>query len=122
MNEKDVFNENAGEFINASQASNLQTQYLEKEKKHGKLDPIRSEFFGKEKLNILLTKSDKVVGLRIAYGLEAGEPSLILVPVDMDGNNIALDKSGLKDMPDGDDYLANGPKCPLACGGGGGNN
>jgi hypothetical protein len=118
MNEKDVFNENAGEFINASKASNLQTQYLEKEEKNGKLDPIRSEFFGKEKLNILLTKSEKVVGLRIAYGLEAGEPSLILVPVDKDGNNIALDKSGLKDMPDGDDYLANGPKCPLACGGG----
>lgn len=113
---KEIFYVTDGELIDATQASKKQNAYLETKEKEGNSNPIRSQFFGIEKIKLLLSKSEEVVGLRIAYGLDDSEPGLILVAVDKFGNNIALDKSGLKDMPEGGDYLSNGPKCPNACG------
>ncbi len=113
----EIFHETDGELIDAAQAATKQNAFLAAKEEEGNLNPIRSQFFGIEKIKLLLSKSENVVGLRIAYGLDKNEPSLILVAVDKFGNNIAIDKTGLKDMPEGGDYLSNGPKCPNACGG-----
>ncbi len=88
-----------------------------------------AEFFGKDKLNLLLKpkkngKDVDILGVRIYYGfapedengniVDGGRisPRLFLVPVGLDGNDITFDHAALKDDPDGDGLGDGTPQPP----------
>ncbi len=108
-------NAKSGKFITLKEAVTFQEKHLNHRKEVLKeKEPIRSQFFGREKIEELL-KKDGCVGIKIIYGLDLGsQPSLVLVASDNQLNIIAKDSSGLK----GDDdntYLGGGPTCPTEC-------
>ena len=105
---------NEGEYITLKEASAHQEKHLKHRKDVLKeSDPIKSQFFGKEKLLALLLKPD-CKGLKIIYGHDDSNlPSLVLA-ADEDLNVLGVDKTGLKDGEPGD-YVAGGPICPKDC-------
>ena len=106
---------NEGEYITLKEASIRQEKHLKHRKDVLKeSDPIKSQFFGKEKLLALLSKPN-CKGLKIIYGQDGNSlPSLVLAAADEDLNVLGVDKTGLKDGEPGD-YLAGGPICPRDC-------
>jgi hypothetical protein len=104
-----------GEFVSQKVASAKQVKHLKfRAEKLKDKDPVRSQFFGKEKLMELLSKPE-CMGLKIFYGQEENEtPNLILVAANKNLKNLVGDSTGLKDGGNGD-YLTNGPYCPHVC-------
>jgi hypothetical protein len=104
----------SGEFITLKEVIGKQTKHLSFRKDILKEnEPMRSQFFGREKVEELL-KKEGCVGLKIILGVgEANMPSLVLVGADEFLNNLATDSTGLKDG--GRSYLSNGPECPNTC-------
>jgi hypothetical protein len=90
-------------------------------------EPIRAEFFGINRINKLLGRTD-CVGIRIYYGNRwednNGDPTsedkgelknrLVIVGVRHDGSDIFEDGEGLKGGGDGD-ALGDGLPCPQNC-------
>ena len=109
------FTGDEGEYIVAIEASKRQNRFLEKEKKNGKENPVRAQFYGKKMIEEMLSRKG-AMGIRIYFGEnEDGNPNLVLVPADAKGKNLVKDTTGLKDMPDHADYGSNGPECPQHC-------
>jgi hypothetical protein len=103
-----------------------------------------AEFFGIESINQLISlakeKSGSLAGIRVYYGLahesfdeKTGEskisttpikeakdtslrPRLFLVAVDADGNDIEIDVTGFKDVPDGNGLGNGSPQPPFGNG------
>ncbi|MCP9770936.1 hypothetical protein EGI22_23780 [Lacihabitans sp. LS3-19] len=108
--------EKEGEFITLKEAIGKQEKHLKFRNSHFKeKDPVRSQFFGKEKLMTLLNKPN-CTGIKILFGHDDKEtPSLVLVAADENLKLIAKDFTGLKGGGDDDTYLAHGPTCPDVC-------
>lgn len=78
---------------------------------------INAEAFSKEILMKMLDNDD-CRGIRIYYGRKKGEPSMLLVGIDKNGNDIHRVAGGLKDMPnegDGSGVYGDGCPCPQHC-------
>ncbi len=104
----------SGQFITLDEAVAKQRKYLDHRKRVLKeKDPVRSQFFGKDRLLELL-KHDDCVGIKIIFGLEDEKtPNLVLIAADENLKNLAKDCTGLKDPERS--YLSNGPVCPNLC-------
>lgn len=108
--------EKAGEFITLKEAIGKQEKHLNFRKAHLKeKEPVRSQFFGKEKLLILLNKPN-CTGIKILFGHDDKEsPNLVLVAANENLELIASDFTGLKGGSDDNSYLSKGPTCPDLC-------
>lgn len=114
MPTKPIFDGNEGTFVEIAKAKDLHQKHLKHAEKQKVKEPTKAQFFGKKKLDVLLSKTGSV-GIRIYYGrLDDDTPELVLVAVDENGNDIVLDRTALKD-PD-NEYLTGGPRCPNTCG------
>lgn len=79
---------------------------------------IDAEAFSKEVFMKILQHND-CHGIRIYYGRNKGEASLLLVGIDQNGNDIQRVPGGLKDMleDDGSGVYGDGCPCPKLCSG-----
>ncbi len=81
--------------------------------------PIFAEGFSKEVL-MKMFADDACTGIRIYHGQQNGEPRLLLVGMDKEGNDMHRSQRGLKDdMPDdggGSGIYGDGARCPEECG------
>jgi hypothetical protein len=104
----------SGEFITLNEAITKQSKHLDFRKKVSKeVEPVRSQFFGKDHLLELL-KHEDCVGIKIIFGMEdENTPNLVLIGADENLKNIAKDSTGLKDP--NRPYLSNAPVCPNVC-------
>ncbi len=105
----------SGVFIALKEVVQKQKKHLEARiTKFKEKEPVRSQFFGKEKILELLNK-EGCIGIKLIYGAdEKGMPSTIIAAADSGLKVISKDSTGLKD-PDDNSYLANGPNCPQIC-------
>lgn len=116
------------EFVNNFKAQITRKTTLQEIFTDAKGNVRQSEFFGKNKLNILLDKGKigkDILGVRIYYGLAPEDensaisatgkssPRLFLVPVGLDGKDIEFDISSLKDTPNGDGLGEGVPQPPF---------
>jgi hypothetical protein len=104
-----------GKYITVERAKRKENRYLKFRKDILKeKDPVRSQFFGREKLLELLAKPG-CEGLKIIYGLDKDlTPSLIIAAASGDLKILTIDNTSLKGGDD-NDYLALGPVCPRIC-------
>ncbi|MFT5886473.1 MAG: hypothetical protein ACI9IP_002941 [Arcticibacterium sp.] len=110
---KDIFKKTDGEYINSSEADRQKAAYIKAQNDAGDKDLIRSQFYGTDMLTEMMGRT-KAVGIRFANGLsDEGKSTLVLIPLDENGNEIPKDNSGLKD--DGAGNGGNGPSCPPRC-------
>ncbi len=80
--------------------------------------PIHAEGFSKEVLLKILANND-CQGIRFYHGHEKGEPRLLLVGMDKNGNDMHQSRHGLKDDMPGDGggsgIYGDGSRCPDEC-------
>lgn len=114
------FNKDAGRFISLVKGAQLTEAYRVDQriaKKHK--DPLLAAFFGKTKLETLLSKHG-ASGLRIYYGLDLDkdgkrDKKFVIVAVDEEGNDILPSQNSMnKDAP-ADDILDTDILCPYDC-------
>lgn len=111
-NSSKVFNSTAGEFITADTALTLQANYMAHKANEGNHSPIRSEFFGADKLRELLDQPN-CVGLKLYYGMtNDGIPQITIVGADKNAHNIGDNKN---EESEPTNYLGFGPICPIHC-------
>jgi hypothetical protein len=104
-----------GKFIGLKEVVEKQNKHLEfRTSKLKEKDPVRSQYYDKELILKLLSKTG-CEGMKIIFGNDAsGNPTMILTAADSKLNVISKNTTGLKD-PDDDSYLGNGPQCPNMC-------
>ena len=81
------YNSSEGGFIDYEEASQLHGNYISSSC-YANNNNIKAHFFGKDKLATLLQKPG-AVGVRMYYGKKSsGDPVLLIVAVDSDGNEM----------------------------------
>ncbi|MFT7250142.1 MAG: hypothetical protein ACI97P_002924 [Arcticibacterium sp.] len=110
---KYIFKKTDGEYINSTTADGQKAAYIKAQNDAGDKDPIRSQFYGSEMLSEMIGRT-KAVGIRFANGLSVdGEPTLVLIALNENGDEIPKENFGVKD--DGAGNGGNGPTCPPKC-------
>ncbi|GAB3262961.1 hypothetical protein GCM10027347_29140 [Larkinella harenae] len=119
----------AGRFISKDEANDFKGAYQKRKKEQQipESDTVRSEFFGSDNLQRILSQPG-CVGIRVYHakrrekvnGTEHLVPRVVLVGVDENGEEIlelaVPAEIGMKDMAAGQDgQLADGPLCPPEC-------
>lgn len=110
----------AGVFIHSNEAAVRTKKFRDKKQEEG-LGPddfVRSQFFGRKKIEALLDKFPNAAGVRV-YHSHSEDPihfeTFLLVAVSEDGKDLVSTQLGLKDPDDEPVVLADGPPCPHSC-------
>lgn len=103
---------NEGLYISETEAYLRHGRYVEMNGNNP--DLVRSQFFGREMLQEMLSRPG-AVGIKFLNTLcSENQHNLVLIPVDSNGKRLPKDRTGLKD-DDGGDAGSDGPRCPKAC-------
>jgi hypothetical protein len=105
------FISSVGSYISEQESQKLRSAFFKREKeKYNHENFYRAHFFGKDKLQELLTYHSEVVGMRLYYGVDVDSDGtdnkkFVLYPVDKTGKDILM----------GGKSLDGGVSCPFEC-------